>query len=159
MRFGRIFPPVGSKCLKCLNDSEVSDELRVYAVRECKCWTEAKILDVLKEVEDYALDSPIQLFSYGTYVRADTSSLARESRVSGCVVPFQRVGWTSQSQQREVHCFGRRPVSGEEGNLGVRPRERTRITATKTTEGTKSASVRAKARGAGGRTGQVCWDT
>ena len=38
--------------------SEVSEELRVYAVRERKCWTKTEILDVLKEVEDYALDSP-----------------------------------------------------------------------------------------------------
>ena len=31
--------------------SEVSEELRVYAVRERKCWTETEILDVLKEME------------------------------------------------------------------------------------------------------------
>ena len=46
--------------------SEVSEELRVYAVRERKCWTETEFLDVLKEVEDYALDyadSPLPLFS------------------------------------------------------------------------------------------------
>ena len=43
--------------------SEVSEELRVYAVRERKCWTETEILHVLKEIEDYALDSPLPLFS------------------------------------------------------------------------------------------------
>ena len=43
--------------------SEVSEELRVYTVRESKCWTETEILDVLKEVEDYALDSPLPSFS------------------------------------------------------------------------------------------------
>ena len=68
------------------------------------------------------------------------------------------VGWTSQSPRREVHGFGR-PASGEGGSRGVSPRERTGITATKATEGAKSASVRVKARDAGGRTGQVCWDT
>ena len=36
--------------------SEVSEELRVYAVRERKCWTETEILEVLKEVKDYVLD-------------------------------------------------------------------------------------------------------
>ena len=39
--------------------SEVSEELRVYAAREHKCSTETEVLDVLKEVEDYALDSPL----------------------------------------------------------------------------------------------------
>ena len=43
--------------------SEVSEELRVYDVRERKFWTETKTLDVLKEVEDYALDIPLPLFS------------------------------------------------------------------------------------------------
>ena len=77
--------------------SEVSEELRVYAVRERKCWTKTEILDVLKEVEDYALDSPLPLFSaYDKLaekllaaLEARISSLARESRVSCCVVPFQ----------------------------------------------------------------------
>ena len=76
--------------------SEVSEELRVYAVRERKCWTKT---DVLKEVEDYALDSPLPLFSaydklaekLRAALEALISSLARESRVSGCVVPFQGV--------------------------------------------------------------------
>ena len=68
-------------------------------------------------------------------------------------------GWTSQSSRREVHGFGRRPARGEEGSRGVSPRERTGITATKATKGAKSASVRVKARDAGGRTGQVRWDT
>ena len=79
--------------------SEVSEELRVYAVRERKCWTKTEILDVLKEVEDYALDSPLPLFSaydkLAEKLRAALeeriSSLARESRVSGCVVPFKGV--------------------------------------------------------------------
>ena len=39
--------------------SEVSEELPVYAVRERQCWTKTEILDVLTEVEDYALDSPL----------------------------------------------------------------------------------------------------
>ena len=43
--------------------SEVSEVLRVYAVRERKCWTETKIFDILKEVEDNALNSPLPLFS------------------------------------------------------------------------------------------------
>ena len=38
--------------------SEVFEELRVNAVWVRKCWTETEILDVLKEVKDYALDSP-----------------------------------------------------------------------------------------------------
>ena len=42
------------------------------------------------------------------------------------------------------------PGSGKEGSRGVSPRERTGFTATKAIEGAKTASVRAKARGAGG---------
>ena len=36
---------------------------RSGTVRERKCWTETEILDVLKEVEDYVLDSPLPIFS------------------------------------------------------------------------------------------------
>ena len=61
--------------------SEVSVELRVYAVRERKCWTETEILDVLKEVEDYALDSPLPLFSAYDKV-AEKFRTALEARIS-----------------------------------------------------------------------------
>ena len=60
--------------------SEVSVELRVYAVRERKCWTETEILDVLKEVEDYALDSPLPLFSAYDKV-AEKFRTALEARI------------------------------------------------------------------------------
>ena len=59
---------------------EVSEELHVY-VRERKCWTETEILDVLKEVEDYALDSPLPLFSaYDKLAEKFRTSL--EARIS-----------------------------------------------------------------------------
>ena len=61
--------------------SDVSEELRVYAVRERKCWTETEILDVLKEVEDYALDSPIPLFSAYDKL-AEKIRTALEARIS-----------------------------------------------------------------------------
>ena len=63
--------------------SEVSEELRVYAVGERKCWTETKILDVLKEVEDYALDSHCPLPSICAYDKlAEKSRTALEARIS-----------------------------------------------------------------------------
>ena len=63
--------------------SDVSEELLVYAVQECKCWTETEILDVLKEVKDYALDSPFPLFSAYDKL-AEKFRTALEARISYC---------------------------------------------------------------------------
>ena len=60
---------------------EVSEELRIYAVRERKCWTETEILNVLKEVEDYALDSHLPLFCAYDKL-AEKFRAALEARIS-----------------------------------------------------------------------------
>ena len=63
--------------------SDVSEELRIYAVRESKCWTETEILNVLREVEDYALDSPLQLFCACDKL-AEKFRTALKARISYC---------------------------------------------------------------------------
>ena len=45
------------------------------------CWTETKILDVLKEVEDYALESPVPLF-YAYDKLAEKIRAALQARIS-----------------------------------------------------------------------------
>ena len=74
-----FWPDLSSGRLKMSEMSEVSEELRVYAVREC--WTETKIFDVLKEVKDYAFDSPLLLFS-AYYKLAITFQAALEAQIS-----------------------------------------------------------------------------
>ena len=38
-------------------------ELRLYVVRERRFWTDADMMSVMREIEDYVLDSPITLTS------------------------------------------------------------------------------------------------
>ena len=132
--------------------------------RSCLCggWT-APRLDVihttgLVRIVNPAVDARLQIYHWlFTNLRDGEAAAIRQP---GEPLPkIEEDGWTSQSPRREVHGFGRRPASSEEGSRGVSPRERTGFTATKAIEGAKSASVRAKTRSAGGRTGQVCWDT
>ena len=86
--------------------SEVSVELRVYAVRERKCWTETEILDVLKEAQDYALDSPLPLFSAYDKL-AEKFRTALEARISYRHLLVQvSEGDHPPRRDRGVECFG-----------------------------------------------------